>query len=120
MSAEEQLPPNDPTGSAALPVIPLRVSQCNIVDGAILGFGVNVLINISSPVINPMALNAFGGWIGEGILEYWVSDLNGKRLAVNRELVSGSYRSIEAFEGNERIAPLAAPGQEVAVAAFVG
>lgn len=45
-----------------------------------------------------------------GIAEYWVLDINGRRLAVHREPMHGAYQSIVWLSENDSIAPLAAPG----------
>jgi len=55
-----------------------------------------------------------------GIVEYWVLDLNGRRLIVHREPEIGAdrtgvYRSIAAYNENERVAPLAAPDRSFLV-----
>lgn len=43
-----------------------------------------------------------------GIVEYWVLDLNGRRLIVHRDPQAGVYESIVAYGENERVAPLTA------------
>jgi Uma2 family endonuclease len=50
-----------------------------------------------------------------GIAEYWVLDLEARRLIVHREPVGGAYRSIVAYCEEERVTPLAAPGRDVRV-----
>ena len=50
-----------------------------------------------------------------GIIEYWVLDLNGRRMIVHREPQDGSYRSVVAFGEQEAVAPLAAPERELLV-----
>ena len=49
------------------------------------------------------------------IVEYWVLDVDGRRLIVHREPVDGRYRSVVAFSEDERVATLAAPEQDVRV-----
>ena len=51
-----------------------------------------------------------------GIPEYWVLDLNGRRLIVHRDPSSGVYKSVVAYSDQERVAPLSAPGRELLVA----
>ncbi len=50
-----------------------------------------------------------------GIPEYWIVDLEGRRLLVHREPREGQYRSVLAFGGDEHVSPLAAPGSGLAV-----
>ena len=50
-----------------------------------------------------------------GIVEYWVLDVDGRRLIVHREPVEGRYQSVVAFGEEERVATLAAPERDVRV-----
>jgi Uma2 family endonuclease len=50
-----------------------------------------------------------------GLREYWVVDLNGRRLIVHRDPAGGRYQSIVAYGEREQVSPLAAP--EAALAA---
>ena len=49
------------------------------------------------------------------IPEYWVLDLEGRRLIVHRDPAEERYSSVMAYSENERVATLAAPSQEVRV-----
>ena len=49
------------------------------------------------------------------IADYWVLDLNARRLIVHREPHAGSYRSVVAYEATESIAPLARPEAAIAL-----
>jgi Uma2 family endonuclease len=51
-----------------------------------------------------------------GIQEYWVLDIQGRRLMVHREPVAGRYCAIVAYGENESVAPLAAPDKPFRVA----
>ena len=44
-----------------------------------------------------------------GVAEYWVLDINGRRLIVHREPHAGHYKSVTAYNDQEQLAPLAAP-----------
>jgi Uma2 family endonuclease len=48
-----------------------------------------------------------------GIAEYWVLDLNGRRLIVHREPAADGYRTITAYGEDERVATLASPLRDV-------
>ncbi len=50
-----------------------------------------------------------------GIVEYWVLDVDGRRLIVHREPAEGQYRSVVTFGEEERVATSAAPEQDVRV-----
>ncbi|MGI8746373.1 MAG: Uma2 family endonuclease [Bryobacteraceae bacterium] len=51
-----------------------------------------------------------------GIPDYWVLDINGRRIIVHRDPLGSAYKSITAFSENEAVAPLAAPGASVCAA----
>jgi Uma2 family endonuclease len=51
-----------------------------------------------------------------GIPEYWVLDLNGRRMIVHREPSATGYRSINAYAENESVTPLSAPDSSLVVA----
>jgi Uma2 family endonuclease len=50
-----------------------------------------------------------------GIAEYWVVDLNGRRLFVHRKPEQGRYASTVSYDVNESVTPLAAPEHTVPV-----
>jgi Uma2 family endonuclease len=50
-----------------------------------------------------------------GISEYWVLDVTGRQLIVHRQPTGGQYASIVAYDEQESVAPLAAPGHEFQV-----
>lgn len=54
------------------------------------------------------------------IREYWVFDVNGRRLIVHRNPRSGKYTDVAAYEPHEFVAPLAAPGHHFRVASAFG
>jgi Uma2 family endonuclease len=49
-------------------------------------------------------------------LEYWVVDIQGRRLIVHRDAREGQYQSITAYSEGESVSPLAAPDYEFPVA----
>jgi Uma2 family endonuclease len=51
-----------------------------------------------------------------GIVEYWVFDINARRLIVHRDPREGRYVSVTAYAKQERVSPLSAPGREFHVA----
>jgi Uma2 family endonuclease len=50
-----------------------------------------------------------------GILEYWVVDIQARRLIVHRDPQAGKYAFVIAFNEHESVAPLAAPESEFRV-----
>ncbi len=51
-----------------------------------------------------------------GIREYWVVDINGRRLLVYRDPKAGDYAAQQAFGPADAVSPLAEPGATVRVA----
>ena len=51
-----------------------------------------------------------------GVREYWVVDINGRRLLVYRDLQAGDYATQQALGPADTISPLAAPTAAVRVA----
>ncbi|MBV8846972.1 MAG: Uma2 family endonuclease [Bryobacterales bacterium] len=52
-----------------------------------------------------------------GIPDYWVLDINQRRMIVHREPADGKYRSIIEYAEDENVSPLAAPQSEFRVGA---
>jgi Uma2 family endonuclease len=52
-----------------------------------------------------------------GIPDYWVLDVNQRRMIVHREPVAGKYSSVAVYSENESVSPLAAPQSEFRVTA---
>ncbi len=44
-----------------------------------------------------------------GVSDYWVLDVNNRRLIVHRQPETGRYKSVESYSDQEQVAPLAAP-----------
>ena len=51
-----------------------------------------------------------------GIVDYWVLDVEGRRLIVHRDPMLDGYRSVVAYAESEKVSPLAAPDRELLVA----
>ena len=49
------------------------------------------------------------------IAEYWVIDVDGRRLIVHRDPVGDAYQSVTAYSEQEKIAALTSPGDEIQV-----
>ena len=51
-----------------------------------------------------------------GIVEYWILDLEGRRMIVHRDPIDGAYRSIEIYSEQESVSTLAALDRTIRVA----
>jgi Uma2 family endonuclease len=45
-----------------------------------------------------------------GVSDYWVLDVNARRVIVHRQPEAGRYQSVAAYNDQEQVAPLGAPG----------
>jgi Uma2 family endonuclease len=50
-----------------------------------------------------------------GIVEYWVVDVDGRRIVVHRNPQGGTYSDVKSYAGGESVEPLAAPGKSFPV-----
>jgi len=50
-----------------------------------------------------------------GIREYWIADVEAKRLLVHRDPEGANYQSIATYSGDDVVSPLAAPDFSLAV-----
>jgi Uma2 family endonuclease len=53
-----------------------------------------------------------------GITEYWVLDVNGRRLLVHRKPEAGRYQLVSAYSALEKVAPLTVPEAMFKVGSF--
>jgi Uma2 family endonuclease len=53
---------------------------------------------------------------GAGVSDYWVLDINGRRLFVHRQPKCDGYADVQELDETQSIAPLAAPNHPVRVA----
>lgn len=52
---------------------------------------------------------------GAGVPDYWVLDLNGRRLIVHRQPTAEGYGDIQEYDETQSVAPLAAPTSPINV-----
>ena len=50
-----------------------------------------------------------------GIADYWVVDVNARRLLVFREPREGEYKAINTYQAHEPVSPLAAPAAQLRI-----
>jgi len=55
-----------------------------------------------------------------GIPEYWVLDINARRLFAHREPENGKYKTVTIYSANESVASLADPSSSVRVGDLLG
>jgi len=80
-----------------------------------------LVIEIADTTLQLDLTTKAGLYARAGIADYWVLDVRGRRLIVNREPQQGVYQSVIAYNEEESVSPLAAPDHEFPVAqAFPG
>ena len=80
-----------------------------------------LVVEISDTSLDHDRTKKAGLYARAEITDYWVLDVNKRRLIVHRDPKDGSYKSIVAYGEQESVSPLAAPGREFRVTdAFAG
>ena len=76
-----------------------------------------LLIEISDSTIGFDLKTKAALYARAGIIDYWVFDIQARRLIVHRDPRNGHYQSITVYRSDESVAPLASPGNEFRVGA---
>ncbi|SPF34158.1 conserved hypothetical protein [Candidatus Sulfopaludibacter sp. SbA4] len=80
-----------------------------------------LVVEISDSTLGFDLTKKAGLYARAGIVEYWVLDVEARRLVVHRDPQNGLYRSVTVYGAKESVAPLASPGREFRVGdAFPG
>jgi Uma2 family endonuclease len=74
-----------------------------------------LVVEVADTTLNFDLTVKAGLYARAAIQEYWVLDLNGRRMIVHRQPEGGLYRSITVFGENETLSPLAAPDKELLI-----
>ncbi len=73
-------------------------------------------VEVSDTTLSIDTTRKAGLYARAGIRDYWVLDVNGRRIIVHREPSGGIYQSIRAFGEDEPVTPLAARDASVRAA----
>ncbi len=71
---------------------------------------------VSSSTLNYDLVTKRKLYAQSGIVEYWVLDLEGRRLVVHRDPLGKRYGSVQVYAAQEVVSALAAPTSEIRVA----
>ncbi len=71
---------------------------------------VALVVEVSDSSLVFDASTKAGLYARAGIVEYWVVDIQGRRLLAHRQPVNGTYESVKAYGPDELITPLESPG----------
>ncbi len=114
-------PEDNPTNEPEPDVIVLNRELSNFLAGNPRPKDLHLAVEVSdSTVAFDLTVKA-ALYARAGIVEYWVLDINKRRLVVHRNPGQGRYESIVAYAENEPVSPLAAPHAEFRAAfAFPG
>ena len=108
-------PEDNPTNEPQPDVIVFRATAADFQSAAPQPADLALVVEISDTTLNFDLTVKAALYARAGIAEYWVVDLNGRRLIVHRQPDSGAYKSVAAYGENERVAPLASPQQSLLV-----
>jgi Uma2 family endonuclease len=76
---------------------------------------IRLLVEVSVTTLAFDATTKAGLYARSGIADYWVLDVNVRRMIIHRDPDEGRYRSIVAYSEDEFVAPLAAPDSPMRV-----
>jgi Uma2 family endonuclease len=74
-----------------------------------------LVVEVADTTLNFDLTVKAGLYARAGIADYWVLDLNGRRMIVHRVPEAGVYESVVAYAENESVAPLSAPDHSLLV-----
>lgn len=102
-------PQDNPTNEPQPDAIVLRRSYSGFLTKTPQPHDLELVVEVSDTSLVFDLTTKAGLYARAGIQEYWVLDIQGRRLLVHREPVAGRYSAIVAYGENETVAPLAAP-----------
>jgi Uma2 family endonuclease len=114
-------PDDNPTSEPQPDVIVLTRASWEIRDANPQPADLRLVVEISDSTLGFDLTTKAALYPRAGIADYWVLDVQARRLIVHRDPRNGLYQSITAYRAHEAVAPLAAPDREFPVAeAFPG
>ena len=108
-------PEDNPTDEPGPDIIVLKRELTNFVSGNPRPEDLHMVVEIADTTLHFDLTAKAALYARAGIVEYWVLDVNGKRLIVHRDPRRGVYSSIVEYSGQESVAPLSARHAEFRV-----
>jgi Uma2 family endonuclease len=102
-------PGDNPSNEPEPDLIVLNRDFTNLVSGNPQPKDLNLVVEISDSTLSFDLRVKAPLYARAGIFEYWVLDVNGRRLFCHRDPADGGYSSIVIYNEHEQVAPLAAP-----------
>jgi len=109
-------PEDNPSSEPEPDLIVLKQECSNFVSANPQAGDIRLVVEISDTSLNYDLSVKAPLYARAGIFEYWVLDLNGRRLISHREAEGGRYMSVTVYSEDELVAPLAAPRAEFCAA----
>jgi len=78
-----------------------------------------LVVKVSSSTLSVDRTTKARLYARSGIVEYWILDVEGRRIIMHRNPIDGAYRSIEIYSEHESVSTLAAPDRTIRVADFL-
>ena len=108
-------PEDNPTNEPEPDIIVLRQPSSNIRTGNPQPSELDLVVEVSDSTLRFDLMAKARLYARAGIVEYWVLDESGRRLIVHREPTLTGYKSVIAYSESEKVAPLAAPQNELEI-----
>jgi Uma2 family endonuclease len=102
-------PEDNPTSEPEPDLVVLRPEYSNPWKATPQAEDVLLVVEVSDTTFGFDSTVKAGLYARAGLREYWIVDLNGRRLIVHREPEGGAYQSIVAYREHEQLSPFAAP-----------
>ncbi len=108
--APVEVAPNDQSGSEPEPdLIALKRSADPFTLATPLPSDLALLVEVSDSFLTLDLTMKAQLYARAGVADYWVLDINGRRIIVHRKPETGRYQSVTAYSDQEQLSPLAAP-----------
>ena len=108
-------PEDNPTNEPEPDLIVLSKPSREIRDANPRPEDLRLVVEISDSTVSFDMTTKAALYARSGIVEYWIFDIPARRIIVHRDPREGRYQSVTAYLEQERVSPLAAPGQEFSV-----
>jgi Uma2 family endonuclease len=102
-------PEDNPTNEPEPDVIVLKRDLSHFTSGNPRPQDLQLVVEVADSTLGFDLTKKASLYARAGIVEYWVLDVAGRRMIVDRDPQKGRYLSIEAYGSDESVAPLAAP-----------
>jgi len=113
-------PEDQPTSEPEPDALALTLSFLDLEPGERPGPDqLRLVVKVSSSTLSVDRTTKARLYARSGIVEYWILDVEGRRIIMHRNPIDGAYRSIEIYSEHESVSTLAALDRTIRVADFL-